>query len=211
MSIRFVLLLAICVALALLCTGTTGQTTVSRSGRELDFAIVGHGYFVVSDIENAEVRYTRAGGMNVNEFDQLVVSINSQEWLLDPPIQLPSDWQRIAVQHDGEVQCLAAGGYWTDIGQIQFARFSRTPAFENMFDANMATDDSGPPIIGSPSDTQSIIQQSWIEKPRSSSLILARNLLIALFACIVVNALALQRNTITDTSTEPQNAREIAD
>jgi hypothetical protein len=89
-----------------------------------------------------------------------------------------------------------------DIGQIQLARFSRAPAYENMFDANKATDHSGPPTIGSPSETQSVIQQGWVEKPRSSSLILARNLLIALFVCIIANALTLQRNTIPDTSTE---------
>lgn len=201
MSIRFFALLAICVAVALLYSGAPGETTVSRSERELDFAIVGHGYFVVSDFNTGNVGYTRAGGMTVNEFGQLVVNAGSKEWCLDPPIQVPSDWERIAVQHDGNVQCLA-GGFWSEIGQIQLARFMRTPAFAIALAVNSSTDDSGPPTIGAPFDTQSIIQQGWIEARRSSLAIITRNLLLALLASIVVNTFVVQGGTKSHNSTE---------
>ena len=190
MSIRFWTILVICIALAILYSGMPGETVIRRSGRELDLAIVGHGYFVVSDLETAEVRYTRSGSMIVNEFGQLSTEIGGKEWVLEPPIHLPSDWKRVSVQFDGTVQCLDAST-WTDIGQIQLARFMRTPAFENKLDGNVPSSNSGPPFVGDPNDTQSTIQQGWVEVPNSSSWILTRNLLVAILACIILNSFIL--------------------
>lgn len=187
MSIRFLALLAISVAVAMLSIGGPNETHLYQSGRELDLSIVGHGYFVVSRFNTTETGFTRSGGMIVNEFGQLVVNDGSQEWLLDPPIHLPGDWEGIAVGRDGRVQCSVAGG-WMDIGQIQLARFVRTPAFADALAVNSPTEISGPPTIGGPSDTQSIIQQGWVEMRRSSLVEMARNLLIAFLSSIVLNA-----------------------
>lgn len=129
-----------------------------RTGRELDVAIVGHGFFSVVDVNTAEVRYTRSGELRIDANGQLATTLGQNTWAIDPPIHLPSDWERVAIQHEGTVQCLAAGT-WHAVGQFQLARFVTTPTFGNVLAANAATDVSGPPHIGNPLDDHGVIQQ----------------------------------------------------
>lgn len=207
MSVRFFLIFVTCIAVAILYSGTPNETILSRSGRELDLSIVGHGYFVVREFDTENVGYTRSGRMSVNSCGQLAIKSDSKDWILEPPIQLPNDWERVAIHQDGCVECLISGT-WNAQGQMRLARFTAAPAFSDSLNVSRPNDASGPPSIANPLDVQSTIQQGWIESRRSTWLIVMRNLLIALLASILLNSIVVRGRINAPNKTEPNDATE---
>ena len=126
MTTRYFALLAICIAIALLSLPRSSGFILTNTGRELDIAIVGRGNFCLVDHETAERRYTRSGNLVLDLNGQLAVNADNAKWTIDPPIQIPNDWERISVLTDGRVQTLQSGA-WTDVGQLQLAIFTPTP------------------------------------------------------------------------------------
>jgi flagellar basal-body rod protein FlgG len=96
------------------------------TGRELDVAIDGPGYFQVTH-PSGEILYTRTGRWAVNENQQLVLSGVDTELLLEPTISIPSDALKVFVDRDGSITVQLAG--WPQlqhsVGRIQLARFEK--------------------------------------------------------------------------------------
>lgn len=65
MSVRFLVILTTCVAIALLSTDRPDTAAVVHTGGQLDYAIQGRGYFQVADSKGT-VGYTRSGEMVVD-------------------------------------------------------------------------------------------------------------------------------------------------
>ncbi len=132
------------------------QGTVDPTGKKLDLAIDGEGFFQVMTYYNGQqtVAYTRAGNFVRNANGYLVLA-NSEGSMLEPPITLPEDTieSSITVGRDGKVIVKQPGGgpEGTEVGQIQLARFVNPEGLlqvgKNLF---VESEASGTPIEGNP-------------------------------------------------------------
>lgn len=75
------------------------QGDLKTTGRELDVAIQGEGFFEVL-LPDGRYAYTRNG---VFQIDQDGMLVNADGYQLSPMVQVPSDAQQILIQGDGEV------------------------------------------------------------------------------------------------------------
>ena len=129
------------------------QGSLDATGRDLDLAIQGDGFFQVKiyDDFGTGVGYTRAGNLFINADGQLVLG-NAEGFALEPPISIPPDYVSIKVGSDGRVFVTTPGGVTPEeAGQITLARFINPAGLEQiggtMFVENEA---SGPPVEATP-------------------------------------------------------------
>jgi len=135
-----------------------------QTGQELDIAIVGDGFFQVTD--GTQTLYTRAGMFSINADGQLVLASSDRGRLLEPSITIPQDAIEISINSDGLVQVRVPGS--TDlqqVGQIQLARFVNPQGLiqegENLFVESAA---SGTPLLGNPGqDGLGTLRQRFLE------------------------------------------------
>lgn len=96
------------------------QGDYQHTNNELDMAIEGEGFFQVLQ-PNGEVAYSRAGSFKMNSEG---VIVNSDGFLMEPEISIPSDSITISIGTDGTVSVLLAGSNAaTEIGTIELSRF----------------------------------------------------------------------------------------
>lgn len=131
------------------------QGKLDASDRELDLAIDGQGFFMVQipDSYGTTTGYTRAGNMSITPEGNLVVG-NSEGFLLEPPVQIPSDATGIDIGVDGQVYVTTPTSVDPQlIGQVQLARFINCsglkPIGSNLY---VETEASGQPIVGNPTE-----------------------------------------------------------
>jgi flagellar basal-body rod protein FlgG len=97
------------------------QGEVENTGRSLDVAIQGDGFFPVN-IPNVGTRYTRDGSLRVNATGNLVTSSG---YSLEPAITIPTDASSVTIGSDGSVSVIqGSASASTVVGTIQLARFS---------------------------------------------------------------------------------------
>jgi flagellar basal-body rod protein FlgG len=127
-----------------------------NTGRDLDVAIDGNGFFRVrtQDALGGGVAYTRAGAFTLNSQGELVLA-SDQGRRLDPAISVPAGATRpIDIRADGRVFVTVPPEIEpTEIGQIQTAVFINPAGLkqvgENLFIPSAA---SGPAIVGNPGE-----------------------------------------------------------
>ena len=209
MTIRYLAILSACIAVALLWNRPFGTTSIDHTGRDLDIAIVGHGYFVVVDVDSSEYRYTRHGSFELDGNGELVTTINGRKWTIAAIITIPNGWERIVIHTDGSVETFERG-LRKGVGQFQLTRFPKTPSFSNPLDANLAADDTGPAVIGSPGNEFGLLQQGWIECRTSTNVQLIAHLLVGFLSSIVINTWFVRSHTAFShgRKTEPSDTRE---
>src|SRR6187402_2094851 len=66
------------------------QGAFNQTGRELDCAIEGRGFYQVTD-PSGQILYTRAGNFSINANNQMVLGSASTGRLLEPSISVPQD------------------------------------------------------------------------------------------------------------------------
>ena len=138
--------------------------SLDETGRELDLAIVGDGFFPVQD--GAQTLYTRNGAFTINADGDIVLASADRGRLLEPPITVPLDTENITINADGVVFAKQAGVVQLNqIGQIQLARFINPQGLiqlgENLFGAS---DASGTPQDGIPrTDGRGSLRQRHLE------------------------------------------------
>lgn len=136
------------------------QGVVSYTGRNLDLAIEGNGFFRVVR-EDGEVFYTRDGGFHVDENGRIV---NSKGYALIEE-ELPENYNRLTVDESGRITCEDAGGNTREIGQIELALFPKPEGLmavgDNLFGQ---TGESGEPVIVAPGEEAAgRIMQGYLE------------------------------------------------
>lgn len=101
------------------------QGSLLDTGRPLDVAIVGDGFFVVSDTTApGGLLYTRNGQLTRNDAGNLVIASADRGRLLDPPINIPADATNINISGDGVVTYLSpASSTPQTAGSMQIAKF----------------------------------------------------------------------------------------
>lgn len=128
------------------------QGTLDTTGRPLDIAIEGAGFFQVRTHYNGEevIGYTRAGNFVTNANGTMVLA-NTEGSILEPEISVGEDVLAVEVERTGQVSVREAGGELQQVGQIELARFVNPEGLlaigKNLF---LETDASGPPIEGTP-------------------------------------------------------------
>ncbi|HBX23683.1 MAG TPA: flagellar basal-body rod protein FlgG [Desulfotomaculum sp.] len=136
------------------------QGLLVSTGRDLDLAIEGNGFFRLSR-EDGSVFYTRDGSFHTDANGRIV---NSQGYLL-LDAELPENFSDLSVDDQGNVACLDDTGTVIEIGQIEITVFSNPAglkeAGENLF---LATEFSGEPVTTtSGEENAGIVRQSYLE------------------------------------------------
>ena len=128
------------------------QGPLMQTGRNLDLAIDGRGFFQVADPATGEIRYTRAGNFCKNANGDLVIGSAKTGRLIEPAISIPQDAVAVVVSPEGIVSVRQPGTQsLCEIGQIQLAHFINPEGLlkqgENLYGE---TDASGAPVQGNP-------------------------------------------------------------
>src|SRR5438132_3709266 len=103
----------------------TEQGSMENTGRPLDVAISGNGFFKVkllSTVGNGE-GYTRNGNFFTNKDGELILGMGDGYKLI-PPIVIPAGAADVSVARDGTVEYVAQGGNKKQTaGQLQITQF----------------------------------------------------------------------------------------
>jgi len=126
------------------------QGAIDQTGRDLDIAIEGEGFFQVQ-LNNGDIAYTRDGSFGISDQGMLTTS-NGQG--LVPPINIPNDVSEVVVSATGIVSVRRANDIEpTEAGRIELARFVNPSGLmalgQNLYAPTAA---SGIPGIGFPSE-----------------------------------------------------------
>lgn len=126
------------------------QGSLEQTGRSLDIAILGDGFFQV-ELPDGELAYTRDGSFGISSDGTL---ITSSGYPLVPDIAFPIDSPNIVIARDGTVSARdGASPDLIDIGQIELARFpNQTGLLAYGQNLLIETDASGPPFLGFPQE-----------------------------------------------------------
>ncbi|MED3731766.1 flagellar basal body rod protein FlgG [Geobacillus stearothermophilus] len=128
------------------------QGSLQTTGRVLDLAISGDGFFVVGDASGNNRMYTRAGnfyldsqGYIVNADGQYLLGVGNSR------LQIPTHAKSLSIGADGKVTIVDDSGNLQLIGTIQLAKFANNDGLEkagnNLF---RETTNSGAPTTGAP-------------------------------------------------------------
>jgi flagellar basal-body rod protein FlgG len=135
---------------------------LQNSGRSLDVAIQGDGFFQVTG-PSGETRFTRDGSLRLDSSGSLVTSGG---YTLDPPISIAPDTVGISIAEDGTVSAKKGDGTSSSVGQITLARFSN-PSGLSSEGGNMLAESaaSGSPTTVTPGQNGGgSLQQNFLEK-----------------------------------------------
>ena len=141
------------------------QGAFQQTGRELDVAIEGRGFFQVTD-PTGEILYTRAGSFSVNANGELVVGSANTGRLLEPPIVIPEDATAVSISPQGQVSVRQPNTpQMTPAGEIELVSFINPEGLlklgENMYSE---TDASGAPTAGTPGEEGlGVLRQNSLE------------------------------------------------
>lgn len=128
------------------------QGPLKETGRPLDVAIEGDGFFQVTDPSTNDFVYTRAGNFAVNSNGLLVLGSSSTGRLVQPQISIPVSTIGIVISAEGNVSIQQWGQkQLSQIGQLQLAKFMNPQGLlvlgENLYQETLA---SGPGVYGQP-------------------------------------------------------------
>ncbi|MFQ6035756.1 MAG: flagellar basal-body rod protein FlgG [Sedimentisphaerales bacterium] len=139
---------------------STGE--FENTGRKLDIAIKGDGFFQVT-LPNGDLRYTRDGALQVNATGQLVTTTG---YNIEPAITVPTDAVSIDIAKDGGVNVIDAAGTMSVVGTIQLVRFPNPSGLSSEGDNLLAeTLASGTPTTGTAGQNGfGTIQAGFLEK-----------------------------------------------
>lgn len=143
------------------------QGTIEQTGRELDLAVEGPGFFQVFDPVSQSQQFTRSGNLDINANGQLVIGSAQTGRLLDPPIQIPQGATAVVINANGQVSVRIPGNTQLQpVGEVQMASFINPDGLlkvgENLY---QLTDASGPAQQGQPGlDGFGILRQGSLEK-----------------------------------------------
>lgn len=138
------------------------QGSVVPTEKELDVAIRGEGYFMVS-LPDGRTGYTRDGTF---ERDSTGLIVNADGYQIEPGITVPDGARSISISADGTVEAfLANDAEPTQLGQIQLARFVNKAGLESIGDnLFVETGSSGPAqVAAANADGMGNLMQAYLE------------------------------------------------
>ncbi len=144
---------------------TEGSFRVTEN--PLDIAIAGKGFFRIQ-LPDGSIGYTRDGAFNLDETGNIV---NSDGFLLDPPIQIPQEATAINISEEGIVSVISQPGNQTvQQGTIQIATFVNPSGLsalgKNIFVETEASGQAQQVVPGQ--NGAGILQQGFLENSNVS-------------------------------------------
>ncbi len=137
------------------------QGSLEATGRPLDVAIEGEGYFQVQ-LPNGGTAYTRDGGFQISDQGLLTTADGNQ---VVPGIHIPPEATNLSISKTGVVSYTKDGKDTVELGRIEIARFAN-PAGMMAQGGNLFTETpaSGQPVTGFPGDeAMGTLQQGNLE------------------------------------------------
>lgn len=131
----------------------TEQGSMENTGRNLDVAIEGNGFFKVKTLDSIGngVAYTRNGAFFRNKDGQLVLGLGDGYKLL-PEISFPTGTTDVSISKDGFVDAITTTGK-TRVGQLKLTQFVNPQGLSLLGGSlYIETDASGVGIEGTPGD-----------------------------------------------------------
>jgi len=144
---------------------TFTQGSFQETGRELDVAIEGRGFFQIMD-PTGKTLYTRAGNFSRNANGNICVGSASTGRLLEPAISIPPDATMISISPEGKVMVQQPGNtQMSQVGQIELATFINAEGLlklgENLYSES---DASGTATLAMPGqDGMGLLRQNTLE------------------------------------------------
>jgi flagellar basal-body rod protein FlgG len=144
------------------------QGEFENTGRELDVAIQGDGFFMVKiyDDIGEGIGYTR-NGVFVMDADGNLVMAGPDGFMVDPPVTVPTDALTVDITGDGRVSVTTPGNPApTQVGTIELATFTNPEGLlkvgSNLYLKSVS---SGDPVISDPgSEGAGTLIQKHLEK-----------------------------------------------
>lgn len=164
------------------------RTVVAKTGRELDLAIVGDGYFGLSDFETGAKYYTRDGRFRLNLNGVIEwAGDNTRSLQVEPAIQVPALPAGIVVESDGRFLAKDQSNL-VQVGQLQLYRFidnERHLVRSGPGELYETSPDVFPQAMTPGFQNTGLIQQGWLEESDTSLSFFARMILPAtiVFGC----------------------------
>jgi flagellar basal-body rod protein FlgG len=145
----------------------TEQGPLENTGRPLDVAIEGNGFFKVKILPTVGdgFGYTRNGAFFVNNAGELVLGLGDG-YRLEPPITIPPGVTDISISNDGKVSYKKNGSTNSTVaGQITISQFINPQGLQLLGGSiYIKTDASGNPIDNNPGDNGAgITVQNFLE------------------------------------------------
>lgn len=142
------------------------QGAFEQTNRETDVAIVGNGFFQVSDAAG-NIYYSRAGNFSINADGELVLGSGNLGRRVEPAITIPQDKESLSIRPDGTVLVKQVGQQdFQQIGQLQLAIFRNPEGLmkigDNLYSASQA---SGPAnLVNAGEQGAGVIQHQFLEQ-----------------------------------------------
>ncbi|TWU39792.1 flagellar basal-body rod protein FlgG [Novipirellula artificiosorum] len=147
------------------------RNRLKSTGRDLDVAIKGRGFFQAVDPNTNAKVYARVGGLDIDANGYLVLGSARSGLLITPSIQLPADTIAIVVSPSGETWCRQPGETELRLlGQMELSQFANPGGLQEI-DENLfsETEASGTASVTRPGqDGAGIIRQGCIEESDST-------------------------------------------
>jgi flagellar basal-body rod protein FlgG len=143
------------------------QGVLQETGRRLDVAIEGEGFFQLIDPSTNNFVYTRTGNFAINANGVLVIGSASTGRVVQPQISIPIDTTGILISADGNVSIEQFGQtQYSQVGQLQMAKFLNPQGLlklgENLYQETLA---SGAAVFGNPgNDGLGTLRQKALER-----------------------------------------------
>lgn len=169
-----------------------------RTGRSLDLAILGRGYFQVRDPATGRSKYTRNGHFIIGPQGDLMIGRPVDERLLQPQISIPADWTELTISRNGIVAVQQEdNASLTQVAQLQLACFMNDEALREEEPGLFGeTEFSAPAMVATPgSNGAGTLLQGWLNEPSGvAALVTREGIQTALFGgiALVLACLVLQ-------------------
>lgn len=126
------------------------QGPIEQTGRNLDVAIEGDGFFQVQ-LPNGEIGYSRDGSLQISDQGVLVTNAG---YAVQPPIRVPVDASELTISQTGVVSVRRGRDVNpTELGRLELARFANPSGLLTLGQNLLApTAASGQPVLGFPND-----------------------------------------------------------
>jgi flagellar basal-body rod protein FlgG len=154
------------------------QGPLQNTGRDLDVAIDGNGFFQITRPDGTTA-YTRDGAFIVDSQGHLVTSDGS---LVQPSFTIPTNFTAITIAPDGTVSVTTPGSTtFRVVGNLTLVRFANPPGLtsigNNEYTASPA---SGQPVISPPGQGGTgLLRQGFLEGSNVDATTELANLLVA--------------------------------
>lgn len=156
----------------------TEQGALTQTDASLNVAILGEGYFTVTDSNGTEY-YTRNGNFSRDADGQIV---NSQGYIVSPGITIPDDASEININSDGEVIAIIDGQTdGSNLGRIDLTVFPNANGLRAEGNSLFTeTEASGTPIASSPGEIgYGSLEQGFLEASNVDAVFEITNLITA--------------------------------